>query len=680
LPSFINDNQTYYQDYINEVKPFRTQIREYLPLYSNLDTALGRMTDFDLPVYFDPAVNKYRPLDISKNNDAVVIQESDEYQDWLNNYTYSVTAIELQNPGEGYLIPPVVSITGGGGSGATAVASINLDTGQVTGISVTYPGSGYTTIPTVTLSGTGTGAIAVAKLNNQYYSTAPQNSYNTVRSIETHIKFDRTSFSSNVQQWQANTAYVDSSYVSYLGTAYLAINANVTTDAVFNVARYETLHGDVFTQATDRISAYYQPVAGMPGKDYSQLMTGISYPGVEVKGLDFTANTLQFTSNVIGFNYQGMCITSGNVSQVDFVQLGFEVDNIITVEGLVPSFQNNAQYTIVNVTSNSMMLTGATITTITPGNDTRITYFDNTDLNNVDTVIQSSYLDTTIGLRPEDINIDGGAYVDRYSSHAPEELIPGRLYDTLDLKVITLNTRDETYGWAYRNFYDMNGKRQYFRISDQFTAQLAANLNVTDSNISVTSTQGLSIPNINEAIPGVVFINGEKINYYGIDQVNNKLTQIRRGVDGTGVPLRHLANATVYNSSLDQLIPWSYADKRIYYTGDGTTTTFAANVDPYSLTITVDGNVAQNWSFAPDTTISNQWNVVFTVPPTNSANITITNNFEYSYLNMTGNTVSQYGFGGFLAANTVPATFMKDYPTSSIGSSTFAYTDGVVNT
>jgi hypothetical protein len=47
---------------------------------------------------------------------------------------------------------------------------------------------------------------------------------------------------------------------------------------------------------------------------------------------------------------------------------------------------------------------------------------------------------------------------------------------------------------------------------------------------------------------------------------------------------------------------------------------------------------------------------------------------------MVGNTVSQYGYGGFLAANTVPATFMKDYPTSSIGSSTFAYTDGVVNT
>jgi hypothetical protein len=680
LPSFINDNQTYYQDYINEVKPFRTQIREYLPTYSSVDTALGRMTDFDLPTYFDPQSNTYRPLNIYNNIDASIISSADEYQDWLNNYTYSVISIELENPGEGYLIPPVVSITGGGGKGATAIATINIDTGQVSGITVTYPGTGYTSIPTVKITGTGEGASGTAILNNQYYSIAPQNSYNTVRNLSTTLKFDRISFASNVQQWQANTAYATSSFVSYSGTAYLAVNANIATDAVFNPARYTVLRGDVFAQATDRITAYYQPIAGMPGKDYAQLMLGIEYPGVKITGAKFNANTLQFTSNVIGFNYQGMCITSNDTTQIDFVKLGFTPDNIITVEGLITNFQNNAQYTIVNVTSNSMMITGAPVSTIAYGANVRITYIDQTDNTNIDTIIQSSYLDTALGTRPEDINIVGGAYVDQYSSHAPEELIPGRLYDTLDLKVITLNAHDETYGWAYRSFYNMNGKREYFRISNQFSAQLAANLNVTDSNISVTSTQGLSIPNVNEAIPGVVFINGEKITYYGIDQVNKKLTQIRRGVDGTGVPLRHLANATVYNSSSDQMIPWSYANKYIYYTGNGTTTTFAANVDPYSLTMVVNGNVVQNWSFAPDTSISNQWNIVFTAPPANSANITIINNFEYSYLNMTGNTVSQYGYGGFVAANTIPATFMKDFTINSIGSSTFAYTDGVVNT
>jgi hypothetical protein len=43
----------------------------------------------------------------------------------------------------------------------------------------------------------------------------------------------------------------------------------------------------------------------------------------------------------------------------------------------------------------------------------------------------------------------------------------------------------------------------------------------------------LPIPNPTLAIPGVIFIGGEKITYYTNDTVNNRLGQIRRAVDGT---------------------------------------------------------------------------------------------------------------------------------------------------
>lgn len=56
--------------------------------------------------------------------------------------------------GTGYLAPPVVEITGGGGSGATAAATIDAN-GSLTGITVTNPGSGYTSTPAVTLGGGG---------------------------------------------------------------------------------------------------------------------------------------------------------------------------------------------------------------------------------------------------------------------------------------------------------------------------------------------------------------------------------------------------------------------------------------------------------------------------------------------------------------------------------------------
>jgi autotransporter-associated beta strand protein len=68
-----------------------------------------------------------------------------------------VSSISLSASGSGYIAPPVVTISGGGGTGATAVANINPLTGALTGITITNPGVGYTSVPGVTLSG-GSGA------------------------------------------------------------------------------------------------------------------------------------------------------------------------------------------------------------------------------------------------------------------------------------------------------------------------------------------------------------------------------------------------------------------------------------------------------------------------------------------------------------------------------------------
>jgi autotransporter-associated beta strand protein len=59
-------------------------------------------------------------------------------------------------PRGGYIGPPFVTIAGGGGTGATAIAQFDSANGTVTGIQITCPGFGYRTIPTVTLSGGGT--------------------------------------------------------------------------------------------------------------------------------------------------------------------------------------------------------------------------------------------------------------------------------------------------------------------------------------------------------------------------------------------------------------------------------------------------------------------------------------------------------------------------------------------
>lgn len=73
-----------------------------------------------------------------------------------------ITGIEVTNQGSDYTTAPAVTITGTGGSGATALAIISA--GRVTGIRVTNPGKGYPPSTTVAIAGTG-GASASVILN-----------------------------------------------------------------------------------------------------------------------------------------------------------------------------------------------------------------------------------------------------------------------------------------------------------------------------------------------------------------------------------------------------------------------------------------------------------------------------------------------------------------------------------
>jgi len=66
----------------------------------------------------------------------------------------SVQSVEITNPGFGYTVAPGVRFIGGGGKGATGIASIG--SGVVGIITVTNGGSGYITPPTITFTGVST--------------------------------------------------------------------------------------------------------------------------------------------------------------------------------------------------------------------------------------------------------------------------------------------------------------------------------------------------------------------------------------------------------------------------------------------------------------------------------------------------------------------------------------------
>jgi hypothetical protein len=77
------------------------------------------------------------------------------------NPIFTVGSAIVTDGGQGFTSAPTVTLKGGGGTGATATATIA--DGQVTSVTITNPGSGYTSPPTITFTGGGgKGAAATA--------------------------------------------------------------------------------------------------------------------------------------------------------------------------------------------------------------------------------------------------------------------------------------------------------------------------------------------------------------------------------------------------------------------------------------------------------------------------------------------------------------------------------------
>ena len=507
FPNYIRDNQTFFEDYINEVKPYRTKIREYVVAYDGLDEMNLHPTDFDLPSYYDADFAVWRGPSGEHARDDLLLQIRPEYADWNANHTYYVSEVVISNPGYGYLRPPSVKITGGGlaendENHAKLEAVIDYYLGPVLKIIVLDPGQGYTSTPVIIIND-GQPPAVINNLND------PRNGYpdprsvaicypmlknTTIRSFDSHIKFDRITYGSDVKQWAKNTAFVEGDIVSYANKAY-RVNVDFVTGLYFTASDYVAIDDSELTNAADRVMALYDPDADMPAKDLDRIFYGTSYEANQVDGTAFTDTT----------------------------------DELL------------------------------------------------------DTIIQGYFDDVELGTRPEDIGIVGGGFVDIWNSHAPEELLPGLMFDTLDMRVFTVNllyptenplgfriskvmsTELRTTFDNYTTTFDSNTTSVYENLTENMwefrricaaaTTELAQDLLLGDNTIYVVDASKLPAPGPGIPHPGVVYINGEKITYYTRDTDLNTLGQLRRGAWGTGAPEKHNSGSLVVDASLDQKIP-----------------------------------------------------------------------------------------------------------------------------
>jgi hypothetical protein len=313
------ENVRYYEEFLNEVKPYHTKIRRFTQQYTGTELTNTYNTDFDLPAYYNTATLNFNKVEFGN---SLLLQYP--WKSWYDNYAYTVETIDVYSSGDGYTQIPsvtIVSAAGDSGFGATAVAFIAL--GKITRIIVTNPGQGYTTTPAVIISGGGsttlTPARAYAKLGGS-----------PVRSNMIQMRFDRVSAQREIGARDFTDQFTsDGSDVTYeLTWVPVADKSKIeltrngilqlidSYDILYSEAKFSPQENTEYTKkyatlslkfvpaagdeirityvksldlytAADRIRDYYSPQPGMPGNDLAQLMTGIEYSGLIVDGLPF---------------------------------------------------------------------------------------------------------------------------------------------------------------------------------------------------------------------------------------------------------------------------------------------------------------------------------------------------------------------------------------------------------
>ena len=408
--NYIRDNQEFVEDYIQEVKPYHVQIREFNLKYAGQDAFDGDIADFDLPAYFNTSLEipEYTspvllPYEVGTAFNSSLTTESDlpasstvwstwPYSAWYQNYLLNLVEVQIINAGSGYNEAPQVTFVGSAVQPAQGRAVVN-SLGQVTGVVITTPGIGYQTTPSIVFSGgNGVNAQAYAVMNgagkaqNYNAQTVPTDNvyYSPVRTFRTTIKFDRYQYVSNVSNWEPNVSYLNGDLVRYDNRVWEANSTDSTAvvGPTFDLENWQlvnaaTYNNGVGLTGVDRTMGLYVPGVNSPGLELPLLIDGADYPGVQVYGQYF---------------------------------LG--------------------------------------------------------DPNALDAIYESEFTDTSLGNGFSDIDVDGGKFVGPYEGHAPEELVNGAEFDTLDFRVYT------------RPGSDWNGDGHGFEIN---TVRYTYNPAITDT-------------------------------------------------------------------------------------------------------------------------------------------------------------------------------------------------------
>ena len=319
--NYQNDNLPSFEEYVNEVKPYKTNIREYLSAYEGNDNTSSVITDYDLPAVYNTNLGKIVPSDFIVDNNQLssVLTDVSEYpaRHWSDNASYYIDSVLIKDGGSGYTETPLVTFVGGGGTGATAKAFIG--NGVIKKIEITNPGTGYFSAPTIQFEGTQTNGtqpiVSVIIANGKVRATKIAQKFDRITTdviladiqeqesfvaTGSQLKFNTKwplQLSTNAVNVTINGIQALSSQYSYKNiedstkgytrkTGQIEFSFAPTKDSTVVITYNRSLD---LLNAAERIQFLYEAQTGLYGKDFAQLMDGVDYGGVQVKSFEFGA-------------------------------------------------------------------------------------------------------------------------------------------------------------------------------------------------------------------------------------------------------------------------------------------------------------------------------------------------------------------------------------------------------
>jgi hypothetical protein len=139
---------------------------------------------------------------------------------------------------------------------------------------------------------------------------------------------------------------------------------------------------------------------------------------------------------------------------------------------------------------------------------------------------------------------------------------------TDSIKVVLFGSNNFRLPSAFEIHKDMLNFYHFKRFS-KGQVKLTKELNYYDTQIEVTDTSELTEPIQSRNIPGIVYINGERIEY--MVKQGNTLKQLRRGSGGTAIAEVYPVGSIIVDLGSNETIPYNETQDRLDFVSDGST-------------------------------------------------------------------------------------------------------------